>query len=74
VADSAERFDPEGTKIPKGEWKLAMQSFELCGEAATGQKQRNGLSRGEPEQVVEQKGRTGGAAVQQGSEVAGRKL
>ncbi len=59
AADLAERFEPEGGKTPKGEWKREMQPATLVVEPATGQKRRGSRFRGEPETVVEQKGRTG---------------
>jgi len=38
VANSVERFDPEGFKNPEGEWKLEKQPMKLVGSFATGQK------------------------------------
>ena len=37
-----ERFDPEGSKGPKGEWKLGEPSGKSVVEAATGWKQGSG--------------------------------
>jgi len=41
--------------------------MELAGSFAAGPKRRSGLNRGEPVQAVEQKGRTGRTAGQQGA-------
>jgi prepilin-type N-terminal cleavage/methylation domain-containing protein len=38
TANPVERFDPAGSKNPKGEWRLEARSVERAVEAATGQK------------------------------------
>jgi len=42
VTRPVERFDPEGSKEPKGEWKLGKPSGEPDVEAATGTRQGSG--------------------------------
>ena len=53
MAEATERFDPDGSKNPEGEWRLPKQSEALSGGDATGQKRGNGRDRGEPVVVVE---------------------
>jgi len=72
AAISVERFDPEGRKSPKGEWRLVAQSGEPLGKAETGLKQGSSLDRGEPVRVVEPKGRTDRGTERRRREVAGR--
>ena len=59
AAKLAERFDPEGSKNPEGEWRPEKRQVEAASGAVTGQKRRSGRDRGEPEPVAEPKGRTG---------------
>jgi len=42
VTKSVERFDPEGGKSPKGEWRLGEEPGEPAAEAATGTRQGSG--------------------------------
>jgi len=72
AAMSVERFDPEGPKSPKGEWRLVAQSGEPFGKAVTGPKQRSSPDRGEPVRVVEPKGRTDRGTDRRRREVAGQ--
>jgi len=60
AARSVERFDPEGGKSPRGEWRRKEQSARRAVEAATGLTLGSGRNRGEPKPVAERKGRTGG--------------
>lgn len=53
AAEATERFDPDGSKNPEGEWRLPEQSEALSGGDATGQKQGSRRDRGEPVAVVE---------------------
>jgi hypothetical protein len=57
VAESVERFDPEGGKSPGGEWRQRKQPRELASGAATGLKRRNCLRLG---QTSESRGAEGG--------------
>ena len=72
AAEATERFDPDGGNNPKGEWRLWKQPEAPAGGDATGQKRRSGRNRGEPEAVVEQKGRTGEEVGRRGSEGTGQ--
>jgi len=53
AAEATERFDPDGSKNPEGEWRLPEQSEALSGGDATGQKQGSRRDRGEPGAGVE---------------------
>ena len=68
----AERFDPEGGKIPEGEWKLVEQSGRHGWKRQRAIGRGSGLDRGKPVQVAELGGRTGGGSRWRASEVAGR--
>ena len=65
------RVDPEGSKIPKGEWKLVVRSGS-AGKKRQRAARGEAAAAGKPEAAVERDGRTGCRGLAEESEVAGR--
>jgi len=72
AATPVERYDPEGAKIPEGEWRRGERPDEFAAGSATGLRRGSGRDWGKPVPAAEPKDRTGIRAGKQASEVAGR--